>query len=70
MCNTAIYKLYYVILFFSLSEHKANTTELHPKVIVRYVSFHQNVTISHVVTILWSVTASPHSALHCYDHTS
>ena len=32
MCNTAIYKLYYGILFFSLSEHKANLTELHPKV--------------------------------------
>ena len=32
MCNTAISKLYYGILFFSLSEHKANTTELHPKV--------------------------------------
>ena len=32
MCTTAIYKLYYGILFFSFSEHKANTTELHPKV--------------------------------------
>ena len=32
MCTNAIYKLYYCILFFSLSQHKANTTELHPKV--------------------------------------
>ena len=32
MCTTAIYKLYYCILFFSLSKHKANTAELHPKV--------------------------------------
>ena len=32
MCTAAIYKLYYCILFFSLSKHKANTTELHPKV--------------------------------------
>ena len=32
MCTTAIYKLYYLILFFSLSKHKANTSELHPKV--------------------------------------
>ena len=32
MCTNAIYKLYYCILFFSLSQHKANTTELHSKV--------------------------------------
>ena len=32
MCTTAIYKLYYCILSFSLFKHKANTAELHPKV--------------------------------------
>ena len=32
MCTTAIYKLYHCIIFFSLSKHKANTAELHPKV--------------------------------------
>ena len=32
MCTIAIYKLYYCILYFSLSKHKANTAELHPKV--------------------------------------
>ena len=30
MCTAAIYKHYYCIIF--LSKHKANTTELHPKV--------------------------------------
>ena len=32
MCTTAIYKLYYCILSFSLCKHKANTAELHPNV--------------------------------------
>ena len=32
MYTTAIYKHCYCIHFFSLSEHKASTTELHPKV--------------------------------------
>ena len=38
MFTTAIYKLYFCIIFISLSKHKANTAELHPK--VRQTCFH------------------------------